>query len=169
MMTVKSKIISFLYLCLVRTGLQFVKSFTNKRAPVQIEQYGGSLCGLIQKFKYKTTDFYVTAPILLSKFGDLLVKIEKGRVERTHTEEFKFLEFNQKKIVCLLPGRKIRGKENILHQSRCRVRSSRCATPRDRSRISSCRFKASLIYPSVIFLFHRAVVVFQINILAAQE
>ena len=104
MMTVKSKIIFFFVFVLSSCSLQFVKSFTNKRAPSSIEQYGGSLGGLIQKFKYKTTgDFYAPAPVLLSKFSDLLVKIEKGHAELAHTEEFKFLKFNQKKIICLFP------------------------------------------------------------------
>ena len=104
MMTVKPKIIFFFVLVLSSCSLQFVNSSSDKRAPSSIEQYGGSLGVFIRKFKYKTMgDFYAPAPVLLSKFSDLLVKIEKGPVDLTHLEDFKFLEFNQKKIICLLP------------------------------------------------------------------
>ena len=111
MMTVKPKIIFFFVFVFSSCSLQFVKTSSDKRAPSSVERKSSSIGGLIQKFKYKTTgDFYAPAPVLLSKFSDLLVKIEKGRVEELILKNLNFLSLIRRKLFVSY-RRKIRGKE----------------------------------------------------------
>lgn len=100
----KSKIIFFILFVLSSCTLPFINLGTDQRVLSSIEKTNNALDIFLRDFNYQSTgDFNNPDSTELKKFRELLTIIDTGHADRFITGEFFLLEFNQKKIICLLP------------------------------------------------------------------